>query len=375
MAEGYVFTSASDVNDLLNQIVSQAALHGWTQLYLDSFAGSGRRGHISRDGVVLNLCSMPGGNAVASGDNSQLNAIIPAADRVTPTYTWRAQNSGATTFYCPDVVCINASTGYQGSEPWYRQPGGDATLAATNQGRFRAIRAKGAIGKVHMFFFENPAAIYVWAEVRAGEWYWLAGGNLAKQYPFEGGQFYGASMADTNVITLYPRGFELGMAHRIPGPLTVPVNANGWASGYQTAPDRAWGTSTGLPANNQVPAYHMWTAGGARDDYVSEVQNRGYDMPTGRTWIHPPWVYARRLQGSEQVGLSYVGALPGAFFTTSEPYIGGEVITIGGVEYMVLLFNWRDSPWNTDLEGASALSGIWTRNNNFGSAIALRKPS
>ena len=39
MAEGYVFTSATDVNDLLNQIVSQAAVHGWTQHRLDGLGG------------------------------------------------------------------------------------------------------------------------------------------------------------------------------------------------------------------------------------------------------------------------------------------------------------------------------------------------
>ena len=59
MAEGYVFTSATDVNDLLNQIISQAAVHGWSQNELSTFSSAGRRGHISKDGVTLNFCYQP----------------------------------------------------------------------------------------------------------------------------------------------------------------------------------------------------------------------------------------------------------------------------------------------------------------------------
>ena len=77
MAEGYVFTSATDVNDLLNQIISQAAVHGWTQNELSTFSSAGRRGHISKDGVTLNFCSMPGPNADTGNTNTILDTIIP----------------------------------------------------------------------------------------------------------------------------------------------------------------------------------------------------------------------------------------------------------------------------------------------------------
>lgn len=373
MSEGYVFTSASDVNDLLNQIVSQAALHGWTQNHLGGQGGQGRRGHISKDGVTLNLCSMPGPNAAPSADTTQIDAVIPAADRVTGlAYNWRVTVSGSL-YYWPDVLCINAGTGYNGGSPWYRQPGADVMAANNLQGRFRVLRAKGAIGKVHMFFYENPAAIYVWAEVRAGEWYWLAGGNLQKDTPFEGGQFYGASVPDNNTVT-EPEGFQ-AITHRIVSPQVVTVRGNGWASGYQTAPDRFFGASAGLPDNQQVPGYPMWSTAGVNNDQTSEVQTRGYDMPTGRTWIHPPRAYAQRLQGAVQVGMSYLGVLPGVYFTTSEPYIGGEVFSLGGQSYMALLFNWRVSPYNKDTGTATALAAPWSRNNNYGSALALRKPN
>lgn len=81
MAEGYVFTSATDVNDLLNQIISQAAVRGWTQnTELSTFSSAGRRGHISKDGVTLNFCSMPGPNAERIPSHFILNTIRRCLD-------------------------------------------------------------------------------------------------------------------------------------------------------------------------------------------------------------------------------------------------------------------------------------------------------
>lgn len=374
MAEGYVFSSATDVNDLLNQIISQAAVHGWTQNELSTFSSTGRRGHISKDGVTLNFCSMPGPNVETGYTSTILDTIIPPADQFQPngSYRWRFGIPGG--YYCPDVICINAGTGYSGDSPWYRQPGADVMAAANNQGRFSVLRAKGAIGKVHMFFFDNPSAIYVFAEVRAGEWYWLAGGNLQKDYEYGGGQFYGASMRDINITTDYPFSFS-AMEHRVTEASVPVTRGNGWGSSYQSAPD------------NQVADYHyhqlpdgLWLPGyflahygsvAPNDDDTSQVQLRGYDAATGRLWIHPPYAYATRVGG----GSSYLGVLPHVHYSTTEAFVGGEVASIGGVEYMILPFNWRFSPWDRDVSQTAAASLCWTRNNNNGAGAAIRKPA
>ena len=377
MAEGYVFTSATDVNDLLNQIISQAAVHGWTQNELSTFSSAGRRGHISKDGVTLNFCSMPGPNAETGGTNTILNTIIPPADQFQSSGSYRWHYSlGAWptyTFYCPDVICINAGTGYSSGSPWYRQPGADVMAAANNQGRFSVLRAKGAIGKVHMFFFDNPSAIFVFAEVRAGEWYWLAGGNLQKDYEYAGGQFYGASMRDDDIVDAYPFSFS-AMEHRVTDAGVSITRGNGWGSAYQSAPDaKVFGTRYQLPQGRWLPGYYMahYNSSAPNEDDTSQVQLRGYDGATGRLWIHPPYAYAARTGG----GSSYLGVLPHVHYSTTEAFIGGEVVSIGGVEYMVLPFNWRASPWDKDVYDAQATSLCWRRNNHNGAGAAIRKPA
>ena len=376
MAEGYVFTSATNVNDLLNQIISQAAVHGWTQHELSVFAGSGRRGHISKDGVTLNFCSMLGPNAETGNVTTVLNSIIPLEDQFQQNglYQWRFYlGISPVTFYCPDVICINAGTGYGAMTPWYRQPGADVMEGANNQGRFSVIRGKGAIGKVHMFFFDNPSAIFVFAEMRAGEWYWLAGGNLQKDYEYDGGQFYGASMRDNNIIWEYPFSFS-AMEHRVTAAGVSTTRGNGWGSGYQSAPDRKVGGSWyQLPQGRWLPGYYMahYHVPGANDDDTSQVQLRGYDGATGRLWIQPPYAYATRTDG----GSSYLGVLPHVHYSTTEAFVGGEVVSIGGVEYMILPFNWRMTPWDRDTSDAPATTLCWGRNNNNGAGIAVRKPA
>ena len=376
MAEGYVFTSATDVNDLLNQIISQAAVHGWTQNELSTFSSAGRRGHISKDGVTLNFCSMPGPNADTGSVNTILDTIIPPADQFQPSgaYQWRYSLSPLPTAYCPDVICVNAGTGYSSGSPWYRQPGADVMAANNNQGRFSVLRAKGAIGKVHMFFFDNPSAIFVFAEVRAGEWYWLAGGNLQKDYEYSGGQFYGASMRDNDIVDAYPFSFS-AMEHRVTDAGVSITRGNGWGSVYQSAPDaKVFGSWYQLPQGHWLPGYYMahyYGSSAPNEDDTSQVQLRGYDGATGRLWIHPPYAYAARTGG----GSSYLGVLPHVHYSTTEAFIGGEVVSIGGVEYMVLPFNWRASPWDKDAYNTQAASLCWTRNNHNGAGAAIRKPA
>jgi len=376
MAEGYVFTSATDVNDLLNQIISQAPVHGWTQNELSTFSSAGRRGHISKDGVTLNFCSMPGPNAETGNTNTILNTIIPPADQFqsSGSYRWcHRLGTSPATYYCPDVICINAGTGYSSGSPWYRQPGADVMAAANNQGRFSVLRAKGAIGKVHMFFFDNPSAIFVFAEVRAGEWYWLAGGNLQKDYEYSGGQFYGASMRDYDIVDAYPFSFS-AMEHRVTDAGVSITRGNGWGSAYQSAPDaKVFIPWYQLPQGRWLPGYYMAHYNGyaPNEGDTSQVQLRGYDGATGRLWIHPPYAYAARTGG----GSSYLGVLPHVHYSTTEAFIGGEVVSIGGVEYMVLPFNWRASPWDKDAYNTQAASLCWTRNNHNGAGAAIRKPA
>lgn len=370
MSEGYVFSTAIDVNDLLNQVVGQAAAHGWTQHFLGGNGGNGRRGHISKDGCVVNLCSNIASN-VQNGGTVNLNEVIPSAARDSAlSYQW---NDGYSSRFQPDVLCINAGTAYNGSLPWYGQPGADCKSdAQPDIARFRMIRAKGAIGSVHMFFFENPAAFIVIAEVRAGEFYWLSAGNLLKDYDFPGGQFYGASLADHELQSGYPvaaEGFQLRCAHA----KAVPGRGNSWG-GFVSSPNRAVAPTQDIPSGQRVPGPFTRTSGSStpNSNNVDQVQ-RGYSPTTGRLWATSPRVYVDRAGG----GKSYLGLLPHFHFISTMSFVGGEEASVGGVIYSTFPWNFRVSPYDWDATtfgSANANQSAMRRNNTLGSGWMIRKP-
>lgn len=377
MSEGYVLTSALNVNDLLNQIIGQAAVHGWSQNFLGGLGPDSRRGHISKGGVTVNLASGMSNTTSSNGGTTLLNELIPSANRDNAlSYNWDYSYSygqGANA----DALCINAGTGFDGGLAWYLQPGADRKDDGANAGRarFQTIRCKGAIGKVHMFFFEDPAALLVIAEVRPGELYWLSAGVLQKDYPFAGGQFYGASLWDTELGSGYPKSFG-NVRTRCVAPGALVQRGNGWGSNYQTAPDEAYWLERNSPPAFYLPGIWSEYVNGSNtpnEDRVSEVQ-LGYEPATGRLWASPPRTYVHR-EGS---GHSYLGVLPHVHYTTVSHFIGGEVVSIGGVEYMVFPFNWRASPYDWDISTVGVGGGSpgpWYRNGCRGSGCLVRKPA
>lgn len=374
MSEGYVKSSANNVNDLLNQIVGQAVVHGWTQHHLGPQGGDqelspqlGRRGHISKDGVVINLASFPGG-AGQNGAANTAGGIIPPAHR-NGNYSWGFGNS-SNGYVNPDVLAINVSSGYDINRPWYSQPGSDR-LDEEGRFEFRTIRAKDAIGNVWMFFYENPAAIAVVCEIRPGEFYWLMGGNILKEYSLDVAQFYGASLTSQGLGNGYPDTLA-GVQVRAIHPNAAPTRFNGWG-GYVPSPARGYGSGVYNPAvGDEVPAYPVWQSNSSvpNDDQVPEP-TRGYDPLTGRMWLHPVRAYINKSGG----GRSYIGAIPYVHYCTTSHFVGEEVVTVGGEEYMIFPANWRASPYDWDVTTASyAQWGPWYRNNTRGSGIALRRP-
>ena len=372
MSEGYVYTSATDANDLLNQIVSQAAIHGWTQHMLTGLGGSGRRGHISKGGVVLNFASVvsPSNLGSSTAWQTYLNLIIPPADQYQATTSYSWSYSASSIWYQPDALCINASTGFNSDVNWYRQPGGPTQSdTLLNQGRFDVIRSKGAIGKVYMFFFEDPVGIIVITEPRPGEFYWLTGGMLKKDYEFTGGQFYGASMADSSIVSgANPAAFG-AVKTRCPEADVVRTRGNGWGGSYTTAPSRNYGSS-GVPDGERVPGYWVYIPT-STPSLWSEVVANGYDEASGRLWIQPPYVYAERPGPTK----SYLGVLPGVMYSTVQSFVGADIVTIGGQEYMIFPFNYRPSPYDKTVGNVAAAALYWTRAAVYGSGLAIRKPS
>lgn len=382
MAEGYVVTSAVDANDLLNQIVSQAAIHGWTQLSLGGLGAIGRRAHLSRDGVVINLASACGPASYSSSTAAQeiLNTIIPLADRYSTSgpnpgdgsWSWVYTTSSPITYIVPDVLCINVSTAYDPMVNWYRQPGAPFRNGLARLGDFQLIKSKGAIGRVHMFFYDNPAMIFVITEPESGVFQWLCAGNLAKDYSFSGGQLFGASMTEVAGIvsgSAYPGTLD-NILVRIDAPDVVKITDLGtqWGSSKLAKPDRQLLPSSAEAAGQRVPQYFV-AHSGATVTQFSDVIEEAYDEPTGRIWFNPIWAYAARPSNTR----SYIGDLKHVHYTTVSRFPGGDLVTVGGVEYMIFPTNYRPSPYNPAVTTTG--SAPWLRNAHYGSGVALRKPS
>lgn len=375
MAEGYVKTSANNVNDLLNQIVGQAVAHGWTQHHLGEQGGDqplspqlGRRGHISKDGVVINLASYPG-SGTQNGGAATSGGMVRPQDRH-EGYNWGFGNNNSG-WVNPDALAICASSGFlEGEHWWYRQPGADQLTNDTHY--LRVIRAKDAIGNVWMFFHENPAALSVVCEVRPGHFYWLTGGNIQTDYPLEVAQFYGASLAPHQLGNGYPSTLG-GVQVRAVHPNAAPTRQHGWG-GYVPSPDIGYGPGIYSPAvGAEVPAYptQIRSSSTPNDDLVPEP-TRGYDPLTGRFWPHPVRAYMNKVGG----GRSYIGVIPHIHFCTTSHFVGEEVVSIGGDEYMIFPANWRSSPYGWDVTTTSYdVWGPWYRNNTRGTGIAIRRPA
>lgn len=376
MSEGFVITSATDANDLLNQIVGQAVARGWVQQHLSGLGGIGRRAHISKDGLVVNLASAPSQPPVLNGDTqarATMNAIIPQADRRNQDWNWwySTYNQNVGYFYqSPGYLAISAGTGYDGGLAWYSQPGSDYDSEANkNYGNFNIAKTDGAIGKVWMFFFENPVGLVIIWEARPGQFMWMAAGNLEKDYDFQGGQYYGASFSMVNPTGSYSAA--LGVCQvRIADSQVKTNRANGWGGSYVTYPDfNTYPDDRNVP---QVPGYSTYiytsNANNPNQMAVGEPQ-RSYDDTTGRVWLHPARAYGVRTD----IGHSYLGVVGDVYYTTTRAFVGGETIDLGGEQYMVFPFNARVSPYNWDVDNMANDAGWYTR-NNFGAGMAIRKP-
>lgn len=379
MAEGYVVTSAVDANDLLNQIVSQAALHGWVQHSLGGLGANGRRGHISRDGVVVNLASAVTIGTALGNTAEVRDTIIPFADQANNNgvdgngnWSW-ATGISPGVYAIPDVLAINASTGYDSAVNWYRQPGAPFLNGAPRFGTFGLVKSKGAIGKVHLFFFDNPAMIFVVVETQTGVRQWLCAGNLSKGYDFTGGQMYGASC-------VYPQDMVSVVAAQLDAmrilvaadDLASSVVGNGWGNSMVAKCDRELLPNDPEPAGQRVPQY--WVARNSSVVYAfSDVVENAYDEPTGRIWFNPVWCYAMRPNNTR----SYIGELKHINYSTVSRFPGEDLVTVGGVEYMIFPANYRPSPYdpNAAIISTTIAPPPYRRSAHYGTGFALRRPA
>jgi len=204
--------------DLITVIKDAAVAAGWT---LNQFAtvGSGRRCHLSKGNLYVNL------RAYVNESTSELYAL-----------SFTTQHS----------VVGHASTGYNGANNWYSQPGN----IQYNPGFGNLTHSWGVTGLTstatyHLFTFTAPDAIYCIVERAAGQFQWILFGNLDKNGDtWTGGEFFaGSGPWDSNNL------------YSIPVIASAPIGGS-WASFAQvrvssldsfTGWAASWNFSTGYP--------------------------------------------------------------------------------------------------------------------------------
>src|SRR5690606_5045051 len=111
-------------------------------------------------------------------------------------------------------------------------------------------------------------------------------------------------------------------------------------------------------------------------DWSSDVCSSDLSSNGARLWLHDVRVYMTRPDGT----LSYAGTIPHVHYSSVEPYAGGEIVSIGGVNYMPFPANYRLVPWNTaygqlyQIQPPNRPVTTFTADNHYGTGFAIRKP-
>jgi len=164
----YTTGTISGPVDLITVIKDAAVAAGWT-LNQFSTVGSGRRCHLSKGSLYVNL------RAYVNESTSELHS------------------GSFTTQYS---VVGHASTGYNAANNWFSQPG---NIQFVVSGPITVTHSWGITGLTstatyHLFTFTSPDAIYCIVERAAGQFQWILFGNLDKNGDsWTGGEFYAAS--------------------------------------------------------------------------------------------------------------------------------------------------------------------------------------
>lgn len=165
--------------DLITVIKDAAVAAGWT---LNQFAtvGSGRRCHLSKGNLYVNL------RAYVNESTIELYGL-----------SYVTQYS----------VIGHASTGYNGANNWYSQPGNiQYNTGFGNLTHSWGVTGLSSSATYHLFTFTSPDAIYCIVERSSGQFQWILFGNLDKNGDsWTGGEFFaGSGPWDSNNLYAIP---------------------------------------------------------------------------------------------------------------------------------------------------------------------------
>lgn len=436
MAEQYLKTNATDVDNMLDILVATMLAAGWTNATpalspIEDFVApdNGKRAHLTSPGggIQVNLCTGYRSIAAESNDTGSYHYGTPYKDPATrfdvakdgtpgsTDWNWDTDRGGLGDLEC-SWIAVNCSTagGYDQLEPWQNQPGHPIYNGDTGRGIYcmNMFEGAGAVGPaipdVWIFCFDNPSTVHlVTRKVTSAGLnvfqHLYFGEEILKSHNFAGGAFFNATLMGHNPneagnLDFERRGFGITAGDAVqassqPAARTTSstfILADDSAvpndSDCTGAPTNYWGSGSGNICSG--PPVGRWDVQSGAEDSMflpigvyensyNPTASYGWDDNRGYTRIEE--VLCFRRSGPDAFGGFMLGALPHIGLTSTEPYVGGNEVSVDGDIHIIFPFHVRSSPWDRNLSAAGSsgydASNWRTRGHNHeGTGIAIRKP-
>lgn len=294
MPARYISGAATSSTELLNALVDFLNLQGWGTLAFFN-EGAGKRAHLSKNGLYVNLRAANNESTVVSGYN----------------------NTGSNNHGPVTGLALNTGTGYSPDSSWLAQPGVPGEMV------YSFIKADAAMAKLtggitfaFHIFDDGADNIFVAAESSTtGTYAYVAFGPAISKIGVWGGgsYFYASTLADRML-------FSQNSA-QLPGAMFLRADVDGTNGWRSTKSDitRACYTSNGS-SGGQYPV--LTTLGAA-----------GVSIMSGQANLIPVSVLVPRSGG----GVSFLATLPSVFRcdAVGSGFSAGSTYSVGGDHYVL----------------------------------------
>jgi len=233
----------------------------------------------------------------------------------------------------------------------------------------------------HLFFGES---IHKAFEFTRGEF--LFGTFLANHINFKADsvfdlQGYGITAGNQPAVANLPPQRDVGVTFVRASHTAIPNNSD-----CTGTPTNDWGCGSGSYCSSGVLGKFNSVSGSDDSLFMPiDVFEDSYKPPASYMWdaargysrIQEILCFHRK--GDDAQGAYFLGSLPNVGLTSTEPYLGGNEVSIDGDTYIVFPQHVRSSPWDRNLD-ATGSSGAKATNyddrgcNHHGVGLAIRKP-
>lgn len=318
--------TATNINDLGNQLVTFATANGWTQNGTTTTQGTGIRFYLSKNNTFLNFRTF--------------NTETPSMNNGT---SGCANQTGA-------LLC-NLSTGYNGAQNWYNQTGFASYGSGTPQTQTVGLTTiVGSIPAYYFFSFSGTGydVLYVVIEYTAGIYQYMLMGMLDKSK-------HGDTAAPVGLFATATGNHTANTRY-----ITSDFFSNTFFDGWNVSPPNCilnatvatafsgftYRTSDGFSTNGPSPI-----------DSLKSTQTFSFNIPNSFSTTSP---MTPIIVGCYETAGNYwvpIGELPNVFITNIKNNNPAETITISTDNYKIFPFYIKDT--SNNVAYPSTGTGTW----------------